>query len=276
MAGAVVGWAALTTAPAGPRAPAGPQVADSLIGLWIDSVGGLDRYERFQSASYTITTILYDTLTGRVIRSRPRHVWLRKGPNGHQVRVERSEPYGSIVQIFDGTRGWAFLDGRQLPDTAPDSREVRYVAGDLFYWPGLPYKLRDGGVFLEYRGLASRPGAEFRADPRRAAVTPPPDAYHDVRVTFGAGAGDTQDEFHYYFEPGRAFPVEVTYVEEREGILNRVLWGETRFVGRWRYPHVTRRDWITPSGKRTKALVVDALRINPELSADVFRPLPPP
>ena len=273
--GVVIGWVAVASPRVGrlPVSDSPPEVvADSLIGLWIDSLGGMETYESFQSATYTITTVLYDTLSGRVRRTRPRYVWISKGPKGLEVRVERWEEHGFIAQGFDGQEGWATLDGRTLPDTAKDWREVSYVAGDLSYWPGLPYKLRDEGVFLAYRGLTSRPGAEFRPNPRRAAVSPRRNGYHDVSVSFGEDVGDHQDQWHYYFAPGEGFPTEVTYVEEGRESVNRVIWGETMRLGSLRYPFVARRDWITESGKRTKALVISDVVINPEIPESMFQP----
>jgi hypothetical protein len=82
--------------------------------------------------------------------------------------------------------------------------------------------------------------------------------------------GEHQDVFTYYFPPGRGFPYEVTYVEEGRENLNRLVWGETRRVGEIRYPYVVRRDWLTPSGKRTKALVISDVVVNPEVAQGRF------
>jgi hypothetical protein len=246
---------------AGP--PADP--ADSLIGLWIDSVGGMETYERFQSASFTVTTVLYDTLSGRVMRARPRYVWIKQGPHGEETRVERWETIGFIEQGFNGQTAWARLEGELLPDTAKDWQEAVYVARDLFYWVGLPFKLRDPGVFLSYKGMTSRPGAEFRADPTSPATAPPENGYHAVSVSFGEGVGEHQDVFTYFFEPGRGTPTEVNYVEEGKTNINRLIWGTTRRASDLRYPYVVRRDHITASGKRTKALVISDFVANPEV-----------
>ena len=271
--GLALAWAAVTTARAGavPRSHSPPEViADSLIGLWIDSVGGMATYDRFQTATYTITTVLFDTLTGRVRRSRPRYVWIKKGPYGEETRVERWEAYGFVAQGFNGREDWAELDGVALPDTARDRQEVRYVAGDLSYWPGLPFKLTDDGVFLRYEGLGSRPGAEFRPNPAAPLSMPRRNGYHAVSVSFGEGVGDKQDAWVYYFKPGEGFPTEVTYLEQGQEILNRVIWGPTFRTGRIQYPVVQRRDWITTSGKRTKALVISDMIVNAEIPQAVF------
>lgn len=274
LVGSIIGWGAVAVAHADqePISMSPPDViADSLIGLWIDSVGGMATYERFDAASYTITTVIYDTLSGRIMRTRPRYAWVnRHGPYGEEARVERWESYGFIAQGFNGQDKWATLDGVLLPDTAKDWREARYVAGDLSYWPALPFKLRDAGVFLNYGGMTSRPGAEFRADPSRPAIAPPPNGYHDVVVTFGEDVGEKQDTWHYYFEPDKGFPVEVTYQEEARPNINRMIWGETARVGMIQYPYVVRRDFITASGKRNKTLILSDVVINPEIPQAMF------
>lgn len=254
-----------------PMSDSPPEViADSLIALWIDSLGGMETYEAFRSASYTITTVIYDTLSGRTRRMRPRYVWIKRGPDGQATRVERWEGDDFITQGFNGRDAWATMNGEMLPDTAKDWREVRYVAGDLYYWPGLPYKLRDDGVFLHYLGMVNRPGAELRADPTSARQALPDDGYHAIAVTFGENVGDHQDAWAYYFAPGEGFPTEVTYIEDGRTDLNRIIWGPTERFGGIDYPFVKRRDWITESGKRTKALVVSEVVINPEIPQEMF------
>jgi hypothetical protein len=134
----------------------------------------------------------------------------------------------------------------------------------------LPYNLRDDGVFLHYRGMVSRPGAEFRADPASPRQDPPADGYHAVAVTFGENIGDHQDAWAYYFAPGKGFPTEVTYIEEGLTSINRVIWGATELFGETDHPFVHRRDWVTESGKRTKALVVSDVVVNPEIAQEIF------
>ncbi len=272
-----LGWVVTACQPTGGNSAADfssdspPEViADSLVGLWIDALGGMDTYHELQAASYTITTIIYDTLSGRVKRARPRYVWIKKTTRGQATRVERWEGNDFIVQGFDGQDHWATMNGEALSEGDKDWNEARYVTGDLFYWPGLPYKLRDDGVFLHYRGLASRPGVEMRTDPAAPAETETPNTYHTVGVTFGENVGDHQDVWQYFFKPGETFPTEVTYIEAGRVDINRVIWGDTEMTGVLNYPVVARRDWITASGKRTKALVVSDFVINPAISQSMF------
>lgn len=272
-----LGWVVTACQPTGGNSAADfssdspPEViADSLVGLWIDALGGMDTYHELQAASYTITTIIYDTLSGRVKRARPRYVWIKKTTRGQATRVERWEGNDFIVQGFDGQDHWATMNGEALSEGDKDWNEVRYVTGDLFYWPGLPYKLRDDGVFLHYRGLASRPGVEMRTDPAAPAKPETPNTYHTVGVTFGENVGDHQDVWQYFFKPGETFPTEVTYIEAGRVDINRVIWGDTEMTGVLNYPVVARRDWITTSGKRTKALVVSDFVINPAIRQSMF------
>lgn len=245
-------------------------IADSLIGLWIDSVGGMEMYQRFQSASFTITTVLFDTATGRIKRTRPRYVWIKKGPHGEETRIERWESAGLIQQGFNGRDpAWAAVEGEFLPDSAKDAREALYVSRDVFYWFGLPFKLRDPGVALHYLGMRERPGAPWSGE-TDGTGNASAGQYHAVGVTFGEGVGEHQDVFTYYVAPNHGFPTEVNYVEEGRTSLNRLIWGETRFASDLGYPYVRSRDWITASGKRTKALVVSDVVINPEIPQGKF------
>jgi hypothetical protein len=244
--------------------------ADSLIGAWLDAVGGMETYAQFQSAQFTVTTVLYDTVSGREKRSRPRYVWLKRGPFGEATRAERWETGGLIQQGFNGhDAAWAAEDGVMLPDTSKDGRESLYVARDLFYWIGLPFKLRDPGVYLAYLGLRPRPGMEWSG--RSPHPFDPDDGlYHAVTVRFGEGVGEHQDVFTYYFAPGHPFPTELTYVEEGRTNVNRMLWGDTQRSGPLQYPYVTVRTSITASGKRTKELIIADVVINPDIPQSMF------
>lgn len=260
----------LTASRVTPAAAQQDVMADSLINAWIESVGGMETYAAFESAQFTITTVLFDTLSGREKRSRPRYAWIKQGPYGEETRVERWETGGLIQQGFNGRdAAWAAEDGTMLSDSAKDTREALYVARDLFYWMGLPFKLRDPGVQLHYLGLVARPGAEWPgASP--GAVRSGDGRYHAVGVSFGEGVGEHQDVFTYYFAPGHVYPVEVTYVEDGRTHVNRMLWGPTERAGDLKYPYVTVRTSITQSGKRTKELVISDVRVNLDIPQGWF------
>lgn len=249
---------------------AADEVADSLIGLWIDSVGGMRTFEALRTAQFTVTTFLYDSASNRLKRARPRYVWLAKGAFGEATRVERWEGNDFIVQGFNGQDpAWAVMNGQWLTEPAKDAREALYVARDLFYWIGLPFKLRDPGVYLTYLGMRERPGQPWAGErdlPRRARDG----RYHAVGVSFGVGVGEHQDVFTYYFAPGSGFPFEVTYVEEGRENINRLLWGPTARASALAFPYVTRRDFITASGKLTKALVIENVTVNESVPFERF------
>ena len=71
--GVTIAWTAVASPRLGqePISDSPPEViADSLIGLWIDSLGGSTTYDRFQTATYTVTTVLYDRRRGLLCRVR--------------------------------------------------------------------------------------------------------------------------------------------------------------------------------------------------------------
>lgn len=260
--------AALAVPVAGAAQTAADPAADSLIGLWTDSVGGMSTYRELRAATFTVTTVWYDTATGAETRRRPRYVSIKKGPYGEESRIERQESYGTIIQGFNGRRTWAVIDGAAIPDTARDAREALYVARDVFYWVGLPFKLRDPGVYLRYRGRGSRPG---RAMSTTGAPGPEDTReYHVVAVSFAAGVGEHQDVFTYYFAPGRGFPTEVTYVEEGRTSVNRMTWGPTGRFGPIRYPAVLERHVLSESGRRRRSLLIGDFVPNPDLPQSLF------
>lgn len=232
----------------GPDRPVSP--ADSVVDAWIRAAGGLQAWRTVRTARYTVTTVWYDS-AGRVERMRPRRVELRKTRRGEESRIERPEAEGLYVQVFNRDTAWATLNGRPLPPDHPAVREAEYVGRDVFYWFGLPYKLRDPGVHLEGERL---PGDGVR-----------------VRVTFGEGVGaHPGDRYLYYFTDGDPFPEQLHYVEEGSDDRSRTLWRDFRQAGPITY--VGTRRYLTEEGRRTLELRVDDVSINPTLPDSLFRP----
>jgi hypothetical protein len=160
-------------------------LADSLIGSWTELAGGVEAWENVRSARYTINTVLYDSLEA-VRWMRPRRVGMRKTRRGEEARIERPEAEGLYVQVFTGDTAWATLNGRPLSLEDPAAAEAEYVARDVVYWFGLPYKLWDPGVN------------------RRARKT---DDGYEVAVSFGSGIGaHPGDRYFYYFNDRDPFP----------------------------------------------------------------------
>lgn len=232
-------------------------LADSLVGAWIRAAGGMEAWGSVGSARYTVTTVLYDSL-GRVDWMRPRRVELKKTPAGEWSRIERPEGEGLYVQVFAADTAWATLNDRPLPADDPAAAESEYVGRDVFYWFGLPFKLRDPGVHLR----ASRGSGPAHGG----------DGGHEVRVTFGDRVGaHPGDRYFYYFLDADPYPEEVHYIEEgyTEEDRNVTLWSDFRSAGPIRY--VGTRRWIDDEGRLTKELRIDDVVINPELPDSLFR-----
>ena len=156
-----------------PGAPGTDAAADSLVARWIEAAGGMETYWDLRTARFTLTTEMYDSISGRLRRTRPRYVTIAKWPDGERARIERWEGDDFIVHGFDGEEVWARMNGEVLGPGDKDYDEARYVAGDVNYWIALPFKLRDPGVNLHYRG---------RDDEDR----------HFVEVTFGEAWATTR------------------------------------------------------------------------------------
>lgn len=240
-------------APAGGQSLRDPE-ANTLIERWIDAAGGPRVWDGVRQLQYTITTVWYNA-DGSEQRRRPRFVWIKKYDGGYRVRVERTEADGKYVQAWDGNRGWATLNGQLLADTARAAREVEYVAGDLHYWPGLPWKLHDPGVRLTY--LASEPNAAGRV----------------VHVTFGANVGDhDHDRFWYYFaDASSALPTEVHFIEENRPDTSRERvrfdrWGQLQDA---RY--IEHRTIVDATGRPLRALIVSDVKANGRIADALFR-----
>ncbi len=199
---------------------------------------------------YTITTVWYDS-AGRELRRRPREVWIKKTRDAFLVRVERTEADGRYVQIWNnGPR--ATLNGRTLADTARAVREIQLVAGDLTYWVGLPWKLRDPGVNLRYTTENSVPV---------------------VHVTFGTGVGaHPGDQFWYYWrDPASPFPTEVQYLMEgrAETERQRVGFGGQQRLGPGMY--FSRRTTQNAHGIPVRDLIMTDVVVNRGIADSVFR-----
>ena len=224
--------------------------AVALVDGWIEALGGMETYWKLQSASYTLTTKMYDPVTGRLRRTRPRYVEIARLPTGEAARIERWEGDDFIQHGFDGQVEWAVMNGEALAAGDKDWDEARYVASDVFYWIGLPFKLKDPGVFLHHDGTDEE-GRQM------------------VRVTFGEGVGDHDDTWFYVFEEGRAMPVSIGYREEGRTNISRTYWEDVRQVDG--YPFAGRRVHINADGRVWKVLETSEFVLNPELPVARFR-----
>ena len=76
-------WAAPAWPPdAGPDTTAetqpGDDMAQALVDGWIEALGGMETYWKLRSASYTLTTEMWDPDSGRLRRTRPRYVTIAR------------------------------------------------------------------------------------------------------------------------------------------------------------------------------------------------------
>ncbi len=225
-------------------------LADSLVANWIDALGGLERYWPMKSARFTVTTEMYDADSGRLRRTRPRYVTIARTDKGELSRIERWEGDDFIQHGWDGDAAWAVKNGEPLGPGDMDYDQARYVSGDVQYWISLPFKLRDDGVNLHYRGRDE-------------------EGRHVVGVSFGEGIGlHDGDAWQYRFEEGKTWPAQVAYMEEGRTNWNRLRFEDIREVDG--YIFVGRRVYFNELGQVTKVIRTDAFELNPELDLAVF------
>ena len=228
----------------------GASAADSAVAAWIRAAGGMEAWRDVGTLRYTVTTVWYDS-AGAVRRMRPRRVEIARTPDGFMSRIERPEAEGLYVQAFTGDTAWATLNGHPLPPDHPAVEESEYVGRDVYYWIGLPYKLRDPGVSLD----VSSTGPEGL----------------EVRVTFGGDVGQHPgDQYFYRFLDGDPTPEEVHYVEQGTEGRTRTLWRDFRDADPLTY--VGTRRYVDASGRTTKELRIDDVWIDPPLPDSLFRP----
>lgn len=227
--------------------PPGP--AQALIDDWIDAAGGLEAWRQVHDARFTVVTVWLDS-TGAEVRRRPRFVWIKKNPE--RARIERDELEGHYVQAHDGTTAWATLDGSRLPSSERAAAEALYVGRDVVYWFGLPYKLKDPGVFFSY-------------------ISPDSLGYAGARVTFSEQVGEHPgDRYFYYFSDDSPFPVEVHYIEQGTTSVNRARWTDFRKAGPITY--VGTRTYYDELGRPIRQLLIRDVVINPGVPDSLFLP----
>jgi hypothetical protein len=231
--------------------PSDPEaLPEALVSRWIDGLGGMDAYWALKSARYTLTTEIYDTESGRLRRTRPRYVTLARTTQGELSRIERWEGNDFIEQAWDGQAQWATLNSESLSEGDKDYDQVPYVSGDVQYWISLPYKLRDDGVNLHYRG---------RDEAGR----------HIVGVSFGEGVGlHDEDAWQYWFEEDRVWPVQLAYMEVGDADWSRLRFEDIQTVDG--YTFVGRRVHFNAEGQLTKVLATSAFALNPTVDEAVF------
>ncbi len=250
---AVAGSALLAMAGMALAQPASGQRAEeaqALIDRWVESWDGMDNYHRIRSARFTVTTELYDPVSGRLRRTRPRYAVVHRDQTGLYSRVERWEGDDFIQQGWHPGGKWAVMNGEPLSEGDMDYDQADYVGGDLNYWIFLPFKLNDPGVNMAYT-----------ADDGQGRQL--------VTVTFGQGVGTSRDTWRYYFVDGQTLPVEVSYQTERGSRPNPMRWTDIQSADGYYY--VGSREYLDPEGRLRMIVRTHDVSINPELDLDVFR-----
>jgi hypothetical protein len=229
--------------------PRHDRMADSLVHVLIEAAGGMQRFWEMETARFILTTEWWDVDEPRIRRTRPRYITIDRRDGQERGRLERWEGDNLILQGFDGDTAWATMNGEFLEPGHMDRDQVEYVASDVNYWIGLPYKLRDPGLTLHYDG---RDG----------------EGRHDVRVTFEPGIGEYQDVWHYYFQDGEPWPVEITYQEDGSTNVNRTRWEDIQTVDG--YTFVGRRVSLNAQGRVRLVVATSDFTFNPVLEEGVF------
>lgn len=223
--------------------------ADSAVDAWVRAAGGPAAWDSVSTLRYTVNTVLYDS-AGDVRWMRPRRVEIRRTGEGFRARIERPEAEGLYVQVFTGDTAWATLNGRPLPPEHPAAEESEYVGRDVYYWIGLPWKLRDPGVELTAEALPADSGLE-------------------VQVAFGTSVGQHPgDRYFYRFLDADPWPEEVHYQVQGSEDRTRTLWRDFTRAGPIAYVGV--RRYVDDQGGRTKELRIDDVWVNPPLDDSLF------
>ena len=154
------------------------QDVQALLDRVIVAHGGMDAWVALKDMTFTLTVVSL-TPQGEVAGAR---VSLYRLKRHGKARVETVTGDGVLVEGFDGERSWALLHGRRLTEADRLTR-AHFQAVNWWYWMGIPFKLRDPGVVLRERPLAT-----FQGKP-----------VHVLEATF-AVEGPT-DRFTYYVDP---------------------------------------------------------------------------
>lgn len=174
----VVGVLALAAALVGFLGSAGAQDAraQALLEKVIAAHGGIQAWHNLKDMTFTITHVALNP-QGDVAGATVSLCYMKR--HG-KTRVETITGKGLLAQGFDGQKPWATLDGR--PETSEEAlKRAHFLSVNWWYWMGIPFKLKDPGVMLRYKGAST-----FRGKP-----------VNILEVTFEKGVGETSDRYTY-------------------------------------------------------------------------------
>ena len=171
--------------------PAKPQ--DSKAQVLLDKViaahGGMEAWDNLKDMTFTITRVGLSP-QGDVTGARVSLYYMKR--HG-KARVETITSKGLQVQGFDGQTPWVSLDGRR--ETGEEAlKRAHFQSVNWWYWMGIPFKLKDPGVILRYRGTSRFLGKSVDV----------------LEATFQQGVGMSNDRYTYYIDPETA---HVLFVE---------------------------------------------------------------
>ena len=174
----VVGVLVLGVALVGFLGSAGAQDAraQALLEKVIAAHGGMQAWHDLKDMTFTITQVALNP-QGHVAGATVSLYYMKR--HG-KTRVETITSKGLLVQGFDGQKPWVTLGGR--PETSEEAlKRAHFLSVNWWYWMGVPFKLKDPGVMLRYKG-----GSTFRGKP-----------IDILEVMFEKGVGETSDRYTY-------------------------------------------------------------------------------
>ncbi len=163
--------------------------AQALLEKAITAHGGMQAWQGLQDMTFTLTRIDLGPQGEEAAASKSLYYLKREG----KARVESITGQGVRVEGFDGEKPWVTVNGK--PEAGAEAlRLAQFQSVNWWYWMGIPFKLKDPGVILTYKGRAS-----FRGKPVEI-----------LQATFQPGVGSTNDRYAYSIDPktGRILFVE--------------------------------------------------------------------
>jgi hypothetical protein len=153
--------------------------AQTLLQKVVAAHGGIQAWENLKDMTFTITRVALDP-RGDVAGANVSLYYMKR--HG-KTRVETITGKGLLVQGFDGQKPWVTLDGK--PKTGKAALEhAHFLSVNWWYWMGIPFKLKDPGVFVRHKGTLT-----FRGKP-----------VDILEATFQQGVGETNDRYTYYID----------------------------------------------------------------------------
>jgi uncharacterized protein DUF6503 len=230
--------------------------AQALLDKVITAHGGMQAWQSLHDLTFTLTLIALSPQGEEAAASKSLYYLKQQG----KARVESITGKGVKVEGFDGEKPWVTVNGK--PEAGEEAlRLAQFQSVNWWYWIGVPFKLKDPGVILTYKGTAA-----FRGQPVEI-----------LEVTFQPGVGSTNDRFVYSIDPktGRIVFVEFQLqpgVWPGVGGQERSEWLDYKQVGP--FTMHTRRVYYGDAklNHRTRVILFGDFQVNSGLDDSLFRP----